>query len=99
MTNFRYRAIAPTGEILQGVMEAATKDEVIAKLQEQGNVPIEAQPADKSAASIVGLLGSSSGISADQIGTFTEQLANLLGAGLPLEIGRASCRERVCSTV
>jgi general secretion pathway protein F len=85
MANFRYRAIAPTGEILQGVMEAATKDEVVAKLQEQGNVPIEAQLADKSAASIVGLLGSSSGVSADQIGTFTEQLANLLGAGLPLD--------------
>jgi general secretion pathway protein F len=85
MPSFRYRAIAPTGEILQGVLEAATKDEVIAKLQEQGNTPIEAQLADKAGASLSALLGNSSGVTADQIGMFTEQLANLLGAGLPLD--------------
>lgn len=85
MASFRYRAIAPTGEIVQGVLEAASKAEAIARLQEQGNVPIEAHPADKGAGSIRGLLGNSSGVSADQIGTLTEQLANLLGAGLPLD--------------
>jgi general secretion pathway protein F len=85
MPSFRYRAIAPTGEILQGVLEAVNKDEVIARLQEQGNVPIEAHPADKASVSLVGLLGNSSGVSSDQIGMFTEQMANLLGAGLPLD--------------
>ncbi len=85
MPSFRYRAIAPTGEILQGVMEASSKDEVIAKLQEQGNVPIEAHNAEQTSASLRGLLGNSAGVSADQVGTFTEQLANLLGAGLPLD--------------
>jgi general secretion pathway protein F len=85
MPQFRYRAIAPTGEILQGILEAATQDEVIFKLQEQGNVPIEAHPADKAAVSLRGLLGNSSGVTAPQIGMFTEQLSNLLSAGLPLD--------------
>jgi general secretion pathway protein F len=85
MPQFRYRAIAPTGEILQGILEASTQEEVIYKLQEQGNVPIEAQLADKAAVSLRGLLGNSAGVSAQQVGMFTEQLANLLGAGLPLD--------------
>jgi general secretion pathway protein F len=85
MPQFRYRAIAPTGEILQGILEAATQDEVIVKLQEQGNVPIEAHPADKAVVSLRGLLGNASGVTAPQIGMFTEQLSNLLGAGLPLD--------------
>jgi general secretion pathway protein F len=85
MPSFRYRAIAPTGEILQGVMEASSREDVISKIQEQGNVPIEADSADKAQTSIRGLLSSSGGVTADQISTFTEQLANLMGAGLPLD--------------
>lgn len=84
MPTFRYRAIAPNGEILQGVMEAGSTDEVVAKLQEQGNVPIEAHATDAGAAGISSLLNRS-GVSQDQISTFTEQLANLLTAGLPLD--------------
>jgi general secretion pathway protein F len=85
MPSFRYRAIAPTGEILQGVMDAGSRDEVIARLQEQGNVPIEAHSAESGGGSLRGLLSNSAGVSSDQVGTFTEQLANLLGAGLPLD--------------
>jgi len=85
MPSFRYRAIAQNGEILQGVIDASSREECVLKLQEQGHVPIEAHPADGGGTSIRGLLLTGTGISADQIGMFTEQLSNLLGAGLPLD--------------
>ena len=85
MPSFRYRAIAQNGEILQGVLDAASREDCVLKLQEQGHVPIEAHVADGGGGSLRGLLLSRSGVSQDQIGMFTEQLSNLLGAGLPLD--------------
>jgi general secretion pathway protein F len=85
MPTFRYRAVAQNGEILQGVLDAASRDECVLKLQEQGHVPIEAHLSDSAGPSIRGLLRAGSGVSNDQVGMFTEQLANLLGAGLPLD--------------
>ena len=49
MTAFRYTAIGAGGERLAGVMEAATADEVIARLQRQGSMPVQL-PLDKLAA-------------------------------------------------
>ncbi|MEM9301829.1 MAG: type II secretion system F family protein [Pseudomonadota bacterium] len=86
MAAFRYKAVAPTGEMLQGEMEAGSAGEVIAKLQEAGNMPISADPA---AGGLEALLGSMTSIgkrvSAKDVGEFTQQLATLLGAGLPLD--------------
>ena len=42
MALYYYKAIAPTGEKLEGEMECATTEEVIRRLQEAGNVPIRA---------------------------------------------------------
>lgn len=86
MPLFRYKAYSAAGEPIDGVMEALSADEVIAKLQDAGNLPIEAKPAD--AASTVGLLGlfkPRDALSADQVLQFTQQLATLLGAGQPLD--------------
>ena len=47
MTAFRYTAIGSGGERLAGVMEAATAEEVIARLQRQGTMPVRAEPADQ----------------------------------------------------
>jgi general secretion pathway protein F len=82
---FRYKAVAPSGEVLQGQMEADSLDDVIARLQDQGNLPLEAVSAD--AAGAVGLsnLFRSSGVSQNEVAQFTQQLATLLGAGLPLD--------------
>ena len=46
MPLFRYKALSSAGENLTGQMEAASPDEVIARLQEQGYLPIEAQRSD-----------------------------------------------------
>ena len=86
MTQFRYRAVSAAGEMLQGQMEAASVEEVVSRLQDQGHTPLDAQAA--------GAEGASSGLAAlfrrgpftgDQLAQFTHQLATLLGAGQPLD--------------
>ncbi|QEE26083.1 type II secretion system protein GspF [Rhodanobacter glycinis] len=86
MSQFRYKAVSAAGETLQGQMEAASIEEVIGHLQDQGHIPLEAQPADTA--------GGGSGFAAlfvrgpftgDQLAQFTHQLATLLGAGQPLD--------------
>jgi len=49
MSAFRYRAISPTGELLQGQLEAASLEEAIGKLQDQGHTLLEAKPAEAGA--------------------------------------------------
>ena len=46
MAQFRYKAVSDAGEMLQGQMEAASVEEVIGRLQDQGHTPLEALPAD-----------------------------------------------------
>jgi general secretion pathway protein F len=86
MSQYRYRAVSDSGEVLQGEMEAASVEEVIARLQDQGHTPLEAAPANEA--------GGGSGLAAlfkrgpftgDQLAQFTHQLATLLGAGQPLD--------------
>ncbi len=85
MPSFRFKAVAPNGEVLQGQMEAANTDEVVAKLHEQGNLPLEAIPADQAAGAGFGALFRSTGVSQADVANFTQQLATLVGAGLPLD--------------
>ena len=49
MTQFRYRAVSAAGEVLQGQMEAASLDEVVSRLQDQGHTPLDARAADSDA--------------------------------------------------
>ncbi|RUL74900.1 type II secretion system inner membrane protein GspF [Dyella choica] len=86
MSQFRYRAVSASGEIVQGQMEASSLDEVIVRLQDQGHTPLEAKPADAQGASsgLAGLLKRGP-FTGDQLAQFTHQLATLLGAGQPLD--------------
>jgi len=86
MSQFHYRAVSDSGDIVQGEMEAASVDEVIARLQDQGHTPLEARPANEagSAGSFGGLLKRGP-FTGDQLAQFTHQLATLLGAGQPLD--------------
>jgi general secretion pathway protein F len=86
MTQFRYKAVSDAGEVLRGEMEAASVEEVIGRLQDQGHTALEAQPA-AGAAGGGGLatLFARGPFSGDQLAQFTHQLATLLGAGQPLD--------------
>lgn len=86
MPLFRYKALSSAGENLVGQMEATSSEEVIARLQEQGHLPIEAQRSDNlSEQGSLFSLFQKSEMSDAQVLQFTQQLATLLGAGQPLD--------------
>lgn len=86
MAQFRYRAVSEAGDTLQGQMEAASVEEVIVRLQDQGHTPLEALPASgPGAGSGLSVLFARGPFSGDQLAQFTHQLATLLGAGQPLD--------------
>jgi general secretion pathway protein F len=105
MPLFEYKAVSPTGETVQGTMEAGSMEMVIASLQEDGNIPLQAR---ESGAALFGLGSLLSfgrrGMNVREVGEFTQQLATLLGAGLPLDrslyvLQELSVNERVQRTV
>ena len=83
MASFRYKAVTPSGETVEGRMDAASVDDVIARLQEQGNVPLEAGDAAGGGSLLGGLRRKT--LSGAALVQFTEQLGILLHAGLPLD--------------
>jgi len=86
VAQFRYRAVSDAGDMLQGQMEAASVEDVIARLQDQGHTPLEAQPADApGGGSGLAALFARGPFTGDQLAQFTHQLATLLGAGQPLD--------------
>jgi len=86
MALYRYKAVTPAGEVLEGQMDTATADEVIVKLQDAGNIPLEALATDAAdAGNRLAALFRPRGFTAAQVVQFTQQLATLLGAGQPLD--------------
>lgn len=85
MALYRYKAVAPTGETLVGEMEAGSRDEVVVRLQDAGNIPIEAAEAGSGGGMALGALFKRSALSGNQLALFTSQLGTLLGAGQPLD--------------
>jgi general secretion pathway protein F len=85
MPLFEYKAVAPTGETVQGTMEAASVDLVVLKLQEAGNIPLQARESGAGGFGLGGLRFGRRGMNAREVGDFTQQMATLLGAGLPLD--------------
>ncbi|TQD39989.1 type II secretion system protein XpsF [Marilutibacter aestuarii] len=86
MALFSYKALNARGEMLEGQMEAASRDEVALRLQEQGHLPVEARPASEGGGGslLKGLLKPRS-FSGERLVQFTQQLSTLLGAGQPLD--------------
>lgn len=85
MPFFEYKAVAPSGETVQGTMEAASLDMVVLKLQEAGNVPLHAREAGSGGFGLSALRMGRRGMNAREVGEFTQQLSTLLVAGLPLD--------------
>jgi len=92
MPQFEYKAVAPNGETVQGIMEAISAEMVVAKLQEGGNLPIHAREAG-SGFSLTNFRVGRRKMNSAEVGQFTEQLSTLLGAGLPLDRSLQVLRE------
>mgnify|MGYP001827023171 CR=1 FL=1 len=104
MPVFEYKAVSPTGETVQGTMEAGNMDSVISRLQEAGNIPLQAREAGQGGFSLDMFRFNRRGMNAREIGQFTQQLSTLLGAGLPLDrslqvLLELSENERIMRTV
>lgn len=86
MAIYRYKAVTPAGEILEGQMEVASNEEAISKLQDAGNIPLDVRVArDGSGGAGFSGLFRPSAMNATQVLQFTQQLSTLLAAGLPLD--------------
>ena len=85
MAMFRYKALSAAGEALDGQMEAASAEDVISRLHDQGHLPVEARRADQAGGEGLGALFKRKEFGNEQVLQFTQQLATLLGAGQPLD--------------
>ena len=84
MPMFHYKAVTPSGEVVEGRMDAPSVEDVIARLHEQGNVPLAADDADAAGRSLFARWQKQP-LSGAALVQFTQQLGTLLGAGLPLD--------------
>jgi general secretion pathway protein F len=85
MPMFQYKAVSPGGETVQGEMEAASLDMVVLKLQEAGNILLQAREASSGGFSLDAWRPGRRGMNSREVAQFTQQMATLLGAGLPLD--------------
>jgi general secretion pathway protein F len=96
VARFRYKAVAPGGEVTEGEMEAASRDAVVARLHALDHVPIRADAIVADAPAKAAWwrrfdrpLSFGRGVKPRDLALFTRGLATLLGAGLPLDRGLA----------
>ena len=91
MAFYQYKAVSPAGEVQEGVLEASSTPAAVARLQEMGLIPIRAEEAGaaKGAATAAApglpLFSRRRGVTQQDIGVMTRELATLLRAGLPLD--------------
>jgi general secretion pathway protein F len=87
MPLYRYQAVAASGDMVTGEMEAATQDVVIERLHGQGHVPIRADLAGGRSLLRWGQLfrSGSAKPKTRNLALLTQQLGILLHAGLPLD--------------
>jgi general secretion pathway protein F len=89
MPAFRYTAIAPTGELTRGVMDATSESELIARLRRQGSIPMRAEPDGGGASRLAGLLrlelGGPPSLRRQELANTTRELAVMLAAGQDLD--------------
>jgi general secretion pathway protein F len=90
MPQFQYSALSEAGEIVTGVLDAPSAEAVIASLHERALLPIDAteRKAGGGAASLLerlGLRGPAAKLPLRDLALFSQQLARLLKAGLPLD--------------
>lgn len=86
MAYFQYKAVTPEGKVIEGTLEAADEQAALARLQEQGQMPIKVASTDE------GLLGREmklpwkrKKVPQRDLLVFTQELSTLLRAGLPLD--------------
>ena len=88
MARFHYRAVASSGEIIEGEVEAASQAEVVRQVRGQGHMLLAADPV-RAGASLTQLLNQplfgAGKVKKKDVAILTRELSTLLGAGLTLD--------------
>ncbi len=88
MASFRWSAINPGGEVVNGVIDAADRSAAIERLQRQGRIVLSADPAEgrRALGRLLRIeLGGRRGIDRTALGEVTRELAIMLIAGQDLD--------------
>jgi type IV pilus assembly protein PilC len=86
MPQFRWQGVSARGEVIQGEMEAATRDAVLVRLRAQRIQPIPSKVKEKGKGldREITIPGFGESIKARDVVIFTRQLATMIDAGLPI---------------
>ncbi len=94
MARFKYKAVNADGEVVEGVLEAGSREQVIERLKGEGNVPIRAdEMAPEASSGPRRSLRISRKVTSKDITMLTRQLATLLRAKLPIDRALAILRD------
>jgi general secretion pathway protein F len=88
MPSFRYEAVAASGDLVTGEMEAATREDMVARLQRLGHVPIRAEAGGSTLRARAAALGRTPVRRArkrGELARMTQQVSVLLEAGLSVD--------------
>ncbi|HTT99465.1 MAG TPA: type II secretion system F family protein [Rhizomicrobium sp.] len=87
MATFRYKAMTGAGAIVRGTLDATSEDAAVRQLRAQGHYPLSTAPAGSGTLSdrLTGLLPGRRKVGLRTLSIATQELAELLGAGLELD--------------
>lgn len=87
MPRYRYKAVTPSGEAQEGDMDGASQPAVVERLQGMGLIPIRVDESVTKVGNAGGVRGffNRNHVSQDDVAVFTQEIATLLKAGLPLD--------------
>ena len=88
MAFFRYKAVTPEGKLVEGTLEAVNQETVLARLQEQGQLPIKVFPGEDTGGILsreIRLPWKRKKVPQKDLLIFTQELSTLVKAGLTLD--------------
>ena len=88
MAFFRYKAVTPEGKVVEGTLEAADQETVLARLQEQGQLPIKVFSSEETGGLLsreIRLPWQRKKVPQKDLLIFTQELSTLVKAGLTLD--------------
>ncbi len=87
MAFYQYKAVSADGKVIEGTLEAADERSALARLEEQGQLPIKVHAEGQGGALGIDLTlpWRRKRVSQGELLVFTQELSTLVGAGLPLD--------------
>ena len=90
MAFFRFKAVTPDGKVVEGTLEAVDQEAVLARLQEQGQLPIKVFSGEDAGGLLnreIRLPWQRKKVPQRDLLIFTQELSTLVKAGLTLDRG------------